>query len=126
MKLIIDTHIMLWWLDDDSRLSRRSRAVIAAPDNCVLVSQVSLWEIAIKQRVGKLHVGPADIFPRLTEFGFELLQLANAHLFALERLPVLHGDPFDHLLLAQAVHEEAVMMSADRIMQQYGVPCLPA
>jgi PIN domain nuclease of toxin-antitoxin system len=126
MKILIDTHILLWWLADDPKLTPRSRAVISDPENRVLVSQVSLWETAIKQRVGKLQVGPSDIFPRLPEFGLDLLPLDNAHLLALESLPVRHGDPFDHLLLAQALHEKAVLMSADRIMQQYGVPCLPA
>jgi PIN domain nuclease of toxin-antitoxin system len=126
MKILIDTHILLWWLDDDPKLTPRSRAVISDPANGVFVSQVSLWETAIKQRAGKLQIGPGDILPRLPEFGFDLLQLSNAHLLALENLPVLHGDPFDQLLLAQAAHEKAVLLSADRIMQRYGVPCLPA
>lgn len=126
MKLLLDTHVLLWWLDDDPRLSRKTRALIAATENEALVSQVSLWETAIKQRIGKLHIGPADILPRLPEFGFGLLDLANSHLLALSHLPHHHGDPFDHLLLAQAYVEKACLISSDKVLQQYGVPCIPA
>ncbi|WP_017671313.1 type II toxin-antitoxin system VapC family toxin [Blastomonas sp. AAP53] len=126
MKLLLDTHILLWWLDDDPRLTRKTRALISEPSNGVLVSQVSLWETAIKQRIGKLHVGPGEILPRLPEFGFDLLGLSNVHLLALTHLPHHHGDPFDHLLLAQAQVEQACLVSADMVLHQYGVPCIPA
>lgn len=100
--------------------------MIADPGTDVLVSQVSLWETAIKQRVGKLQVGPAEILPRLPEFGFYLLHLSNAHLLALAGLAKHHGDPFDHLLLAQAGVEGAAIMTADEMLRLYGVRCIPA
>lgn len=91
-----------------------------------MVSQVSLWETAIKQRIGKMQVGPAEILPRLPEFGFNLLQISNAHLLALANLGKHHGDPFDHLLLAQALVEGASIMTADIKMPLYGIRCIPA
>lgn len=126
MRLLLDTHILLWWLDDNPRLGRRACNLIANTTTEVLVSQVSLWEAAIKQRIGKMQVGPAEILPRLPEFGFNLLQITNQHLLALADLGHYHGDPFDHLLVAQALVEDAVIMTIDRKMPLYGVRCIPA
>lgn len=126
MRLLLDTHVLLWWLDDNPRLGRRARNLISDPDTDVLVSQVSLWETAIKQRIGKLQAGPAEILPRLPEFGFNLLHISNAHLLALAGLAKHHGDPFDHLLLAQAAIEGAAIMTEDKKLPLYGVRCIPA
>lgn len=126
MRLLLDTHVLLWWLDDDPRLGRRACNLIADPDTDVLVSQVSLWETAIKQRIGKMQVGPAEILPRLPEFGFTMLEIKNDHLLALADLGKHHGDPFDHLLLAQALVEGAAVMTSDRKLPLYGVRCIPA
>lgn len=126
MRLLLDTHVLLWWLDDDPRLGRRARNLIADPDTDVLVSQVSLWETAIKQRIGKMKVGPAEILPRLPEFGFALLEIRNDHLLALTGLGKHHGDSFDHLLLAQALVEDAAVMTSDRKLPLYGIRCIPA
>jgi PIN domain nuclease of toxin-antitoxin system len=126
VRLLLDTHILLWWLDDNARLGRKARNLIADPNSDVLVSQVSLWETAIKHRIGKLHVGPEDILPRLSEFGFTLLTISNAHLMAIARLENHHSDPFDHLLLAQALVEKAAVVTADRKLPLYGIPCVPA
>jgi PIN domain nuclease of toxin-antitoxin system len=123
---LLDTHILLWWLDDNPRLGRRSRSLIADPDTEVMVSLVSLWETAIKQRIGKMQSGPADILPRLPELGFNLLPITEGHLLALADLGKHHGDPFDHLLLAQAVVEGAAIITADRALPLYGVRCIPA
>ncbi len=122
----MDTHVLLWWLDDNPKLGRRACNLIANADTEVLVSQVSLWEAAIKQRIGKMQVGPAEILPRLPEFGFNLLHISNQHLLALADMGKHHGDPFDHLLLAQASIEGAAIMTADRKLPLYGVRCIPA
>jgi len=126
VRLLLDTHVLLWWLDDNPQLGRRSRKLIADPATDVFVSQVSIWETAIKQRIGKLQIGPAEILPRLPEFGFSLLEICNKHLLALAELAKHHGDPFDHLLLAQASVEDAAIMTSDRKLPLYGVRCIPA
>lgn len=126
MRFLLDTHVLLWWLEDNPRLGQRARAIIADSANDILVSHVSIWETAIKQRIGKLHIGPSEIFPHLPEFGFAQLPLLESHLMALASIGRFHGDPFDHLLLAQAQVERAAIISADRILQSYGIPCIPA
>lgn len=126
MRFLLDTHVLLWWLEDNPRLNQRARAIIADGANNILVSHISIWETAIKQRIGKLQIGPSDIFPRLPEFGFAELPLTESHLMALAGIGRFHGDPFDHLLLAQAQVERAAIISADRILQSYRIPCIPA
>lgn len=121
MKLLLDTHALLWWLADDDQLGARARDLIEDPGNDVLVSVVSLWEIVVKVRVGKLEADirtVADIIPRE---GFTMLDISTAHLAALARLPMHHRDPFDHLLMAQAIEEDATFISADRHTGRYPV-----
>ncbi|WP_297490257.1 type II toxin-antitoxin system VapC family toxin [Acidocella sp.] len=126
MKLLLDTHVLLWWLADDTRLGRRARELIADPAHDVLVSAVSLWEIAVKVRVGKLEASLADISAALQNNGFLRLGLEDTHLRALMALPLHHRDPFDHLLMAQAVAEGAVFCSDDVNMEKYGVRMIAA
>lgn len=121
MRLLLDTHALLWWLADDARLGAPARAAIAEPANEVLVSVVSLWEIAVKLRVGKLVADMEEILAAVTSGGFTRLGVTDAHLRALMGLPAHHRDPFDHLLMAQAMAEEAVFCSADENVGRYGV-----
>lgn len=124
MKLLLDTHVLLWWLQDDPRLRPRVRAIIADLGNEVLVSTGSLWEISIKHRKGKLVEAGSAVWRDAAEEGFRLLSIEREHLEALEALvqPDRHGDPFDHLILAQASVEQAVVVTADRHMTSYGIP----
>jgi PIN domain nuclease of toxin-antitoxin system len=124
MKLLLDTHALMWWLEDDPRLGPRARQRLADPDNEVIASIVSLWEIALKWRVGKMHLPGSAFAPLLDEQGVALLTVERPHIEALEGLAFHHGDPFDHLILAQAVAEGATVMTKDRQMAQYGVPCI--
>ena len=101
----LDTHALLWWLSDDQRLGQGDRALIADPGNDVLVSVASLWEIVVKIRVGKL----------LADIG------AIERAIVLTNLPLRHRDPFDHLLIAQALDEDALIVSDDRNMPLYAV-----
>lgn len=119
MRLLLDTHALLWWLADDRRLGARARALIENPANDVLVSVASLWEIVVKARVGKLEADVADIAAAVKRGGFALLGISVAHLAALAALPARHRDPFDHLLTAQAIAEDATFVSDDRHVPDY-------
>ncbi len=121
MKLLLDTHAFLWWLSDDARLGHRVRRLIAEPGNDVAVSVVVLWEMVVKQRVGKLRFDLEEVLQAVDRGGFALLDISVAHLRALVGLPAHHRDPFDHLLIAQAITEEAVFVSDDRHVPRYAV-----
>ena len=121
MKLLLDTHALLWWLDDDDRLGPPARALIEDPANDVLISVASLWEIVVKVRLGKLEADIAEVAAAVEQDGFALLDLGVAHLVALAALPARHRDPFDHLLIAQAVAEDATFLPDDRHVPDYPV-----
>ncbi len=121
MRLLLDTHALLWWLSNDPQLGQHARDIIADPANDVLVSVVSLWEIQVKMRVGKLAADMADIFKEIEAQAFELLQISQAHLVHLGTLPMHHKDPFDHLLIAQAIVEKAIFVSEDHNIPEYAV-----
>ena len=123
MKLLLDTHALLWWLSDDERLGGQARDLIADPGNDVLVSAVSLWEIVVKVRIGKLDADVGKISDSIAQDGFTLLSITPAHLMALGSLPRYpdHRDPFDHLLIAQAITEGATFVSEDRTIPLYTV-----
>lgn len=121
MKLLLDTHALLWWLADDARLGVEARALIANPGNNVLVGMVSPREIIVKIRVGKLKADIRNILALIERNRFTLLPISPEHLLALAVLPVHHRNPFDHLLIAQAVAEGAVFLSEDRRASQYPV-----
>jgi PIN domain nuclease of toxin-antitoxin system len=124
VKLLLDTHALLWWLDDDRRLGAQARALIEAPDNTILVSVVTLWEMVVKIRIGKLQVDITAVEQQLSINGFHRLAITPAHLQALVALPLHHRDPFDHLLIAQAISEEAIFVSDDGNAAFYPVKLL--
>ncbi|GJD54167.1 type II toxin-antitoxin system VapC family toxin [Methylobacterium dankookense] len=123
MRLLLDTHALLWWMADDAKLGHRARDLIADPDNDILVGVASLWEIVVKVRIGKLGAEIAEILNALDRQGFTLLDIAPAHLAKLVDLPRHgdHRDPFDHLLIAQAIAESATFVSEDRNAGRYPV-----
>lgn len=121
MKLLLDTHTLLWWLADDERLGSRARELIEDPGNDVLLSVVSLWEIVVKVRVGKLHADVEKVAAAARRDGFALLDIGVAHLRKAADLPMHHRDPFDHLPIAQAVVEGATFISEDRHTHKYPV-----
>jgi PIN domain nuclease of toxin-antitoxin system len=118
--LLIDTHALLWWLTDDAALSAPARVAIADPANEPFVSVASLWEIAIKRSLGKLEV-PDDLPDRISEEGFGWLAVDAAHAWHLRDLPMHHRDPFDRLLVAQALAERLPIVTADSQFGAYGV-----
>ena len=119
MRLLLDTHILLWWLADSPSLPDQARQWIADPANAVFVSAVSLWEIWLKQSLGKLKV-PADFETRLAGESFESLPLMAAHTRGVASLPWHHRDPFDRMLIAQAKAAELRFVTADEAAAAYG------
>ncbi|WP_336762451.1 type II toxin-antitoxin system VapC family toxin [Asaia sp. VD9] len=121
MKVLLDTHALLWWLSDSDKLGPAAGEIIADPTHDILVSIVSLWEIAIKIRIGKLDADLNEITNCIPAEGFTLLQITPEHLKVLMGLPIHHRDPFDHLLMAQALSEQAEFLSGDSQMDHYPI-----
>ena len=119
-RLLVDTHAVLWWLADDPALSTAAREAIAAPDNELLVSVASLWEIAIKKSLGKL-TAPDDLPVTISDEGFGWLPVGAPHAWHVHELPLHHRDPFDRLLVAQAHLERLTVITADRRFDDYGI-----
>jgi PIN domain nuclease of toxin-antitoxin system len=125
MRLLLDTHVLLWWLADDPSLSVLARSLIAEPQNAVFVSAISHWEIRLKSSLGKLSI-PQDFEERLRREPFEKLPLKAAHTEGLARLPWLHRDPFDRMLIAQAQGAGLRLLTHDAQLGAYGEAVLVA
>ena len=119
MRLLLDTHILLWWLADSPSLADQARELIADPDNAVFVSAVTLWEIWLKQSLGKLQL-PSDFEEKLAGESFEGLPLLAAHTREVASLPWRHRDPFDRMLIAQARVADLRLVTADKVAADYG------
>jgi PIN domain nuclease of toxin-antitoxin system len=126
VKILLDTNALIWWLRDDRKLGSRSRSMIAAGDSDILVSMISLWEITMKWRIGKMEFSGSSFVQDLAEEQITPLSITPDHMKALEDLPFHHRDPFDHLILAQATVEGAAIMTSDEAMRAYGVRCINA
>jgi PIN domain nuclease of toxin-antitoxin system len=127
MKLLIDSHIFLWWANEPERLPSHVRAVLAARGVTLLLSLASIWEMQIKIQLGKLVARPslqAVIADQQRENELVLLPITLQHILALGSLPPHHRDPFDRLIIAQAVQENATLVSVDPIFSQYRVSLL--
>lgn len=125
MRLLLDTHVLLWWLDDAPRLGAEARAAVALPRNVVYVSSVTAWEITIKRALGKLEI-PANWPEVVAAEPFRQLPVAWEHALDVGSLPDLHRDPFDRLLIAQARVEGLVLVTGDDIAARYDVRTLRA
>lgn len=124
MKLLLDTHVLLWFLADDPQLSRAAKALIENPMAEKYVSVASCWEISIKAGLKKLELGePSHSFlsRELAANHFQLLGIGLAHATMVETLPSHHKDPFDRLLIAQSILESMLLISADSIFDEYAV-----
>ena len=127
MKALLDTHAFLWWVTDDARLSSRARAIIADGDTELFLSAASGWEMAIKTRLGKLHMpdNPASfVFEQLRINAIEPLAVQMRHALRVYSLPGYHRDPFDRILVAQAQVERMPIITADPQVAQYEVEIL--
>lgn len=124
MRVLVDTHVFLWDLLEDRRSSRRAKQVLSSDEHELVFSLVSLWEIAIKMKIGKLNtIGSSVAYIRdeMNAYGMELLPIRYEHILQLEALPHHHNDPFDRLLIAQALTESLQILTGDAAFQQYGV-----
>ena len=125
MRLLLDTHTFLWWLSDWERISESARAAIADPNNEVLVSAVTGWEIGIKKARGRL-VAPDNLAAVVEEKRFEHLSLTFVHAERAAALPPHHRDPFDRMLIAQAQAEGLVLVTRDSRLADYEVATMGA
>jgi PIN domain nuclease of toxin-antitoxin system len=124
MPLLLDTHALLWWLDGDERLSEAARVAIGEPDRTVFVSATSAWEITTKHRLGKLPGAEAvarDVGGCVAAQGFTALSITMADAERAGRLPGPHRDPFDRMLIAQALARDLVLITVETIFEPYGV-----
>ena len=119
MKILLDTHILLWWMADDRRLPRPARLAVEDPANRVFVSIASLWETAIKFSLKRVVADPEALREAAERDGFSLLPIEARHCSAVARLPHHHSDPFDRLLVAQALVEPMRLLTHDSQLARY-------
>ena len=125
MNLLVDTHTLLWWLSDDPTLSETARSAIADPENTVFLSAVVAWEMRIKQDIGKLEL-PDDFSAVLEDQRFPELPVTVDHAHTIAELPAVHRDPFDRMLVAQAMVEHMTIVTRDSSIADYAVDVIVA
>jgi PIN domain nuclease of toxin-antitoxin system len=125
MNLLLDTHVLLWWLEDNPTLSKKARSAIADGENLVFVSAAIIWEIKIKQALGKLEI-PRNFRRVVDDQSFEMLNITVEHAYAIGDLPAHHRDPFDRMLVAQAKVEGLTLITRDIRLKKYKIPLIEA
>ena len=125
MNLLLDTHVLIWALENNPRLSDSAREAIVDGENLVFASAVSVWEISVKQAMGKLDV-PDNLIEEIQIHRFTPLEINLQHARLAGRLPAIHKDPFDRMLIAQAILEKLTIVTRDQIINQYDVTVLRA
>jgi len=122
MKLLLDTHLLLWAAGEPSRLSKEARNLISDPDNELLFSAASLWEVSIKRGLGRkdFKADPRILRRGLLDNGYGEIPIHSDHVVVLDTLPAIHKDPFDRILVAQAVAEGIELVTTDSQLVQYG------
>jgi PIN domain nuclease of toxin-antitoxin system len=118
MRVLVDTHLLLWALSSPSKLSKRARQRIDTSD--VFASAASIWEISIKSALGKLEADPAEVLAGIEPAGFNHLDVVGLHAAQVVKLPPIHKDPFDRLLVAQARVEPMILLTDDELLGGYG------
>jgi PIN domain nuclease of toxin-antitoxin system len=118
MRLLLDTHVFYWSFYERKRLSKKTLELIAGAE-AIYVSSASIWEIAIKVRLGKMNADPEEMLAYIGESGFEELPIFSRHAVLVAQLPLYHSDPFDRLLIAQAISEPLRLVTSDAQLQQY-------
>jgi PIN domain nuclease of toxin-antitoxin system len=125
MTFLLDTHVLLWWLEDPKKLSREAKRAMQDGRNPVYISAVVAWEIAIKKALGKLD-SPDDLEGAIEASRFLTLPITISHALAVRSLPDYHRDPFDRMLIAQALHEGFRLVTRDSNIARYSVPQIVA
>lgn len=123
MNLILDTHIILWWLDNSDKLPVKYFEAITDSNNICFISSASIWEISIKSGLGKLEI-PGNFTDILLQEGFSELPVSWEHAAKVRQLPFHHKDPFDRLIIAQAIIEDFTLLTVDKIISEYEVEIL--
>jgi len=118
MHLLLDTHLFIWWLENDKQLSKKARSLISEAVE-VYISSVSIWEAVIKIQLGKLDVDVNDLVGAIESEGFIELPVRAQHAALIKELPLIHRDPFDRMLVAQAIYEPLRLLTSDKILKQY-------
>ncbi|MFZ0303249.1 MAG: type II toxin-antitoxin system VapC family toxin [Terracidiphilus sp.] len=124
MRFLLDTHLVIWVPVSGPRISREARAILDDPEHTFSFSPVSLWEIAIKRGIGKLDpaIDPRSIRREFLDIGYDELAVLGLHAVAVDTLPYIHKDPFDRLLIAQAMIEGITLLTVDAIIARYPGP----
>jgi PIN domain nuclease of toxin-antitoxin system len=122
VKLLLDTHILLWSAGQPDKLSARAKSLLLDPSNSLYFSSASIWEIVIKRGLARddFKVDPVRLLKQLVINGYEEVAVSSDHTLAVDTLPVLHKDPFDRILIAQARTEGMVLLTADEQVMSYG------
>jgi len=123
MRYLLDTHILLWAISESALLPKFIIDHIENPNNDILISVATLWELEIKNSIGKIIL-PENMLEGLEENGFNILEITSNHVKALRELPLFHRDPFDRILIAQSQFENLTLISKDKIINQYNCNCL--
>ena len=121
MRCLLDTHVLLWWVEDNPKLGQAPRAIITNPGNEVVVSAATIWEAAIKRALGKLRFDTPVLLDTLRRGGMRVLPITAEHALAAGDLPRHHDDPFDRMLVAQAIAEGFTLMTSDAWLRSYAV-----
>jgi len=123
MNILLDTHTAIWFIANDKRLPRNSRELISNPDNDCLISTATLWEMGIKYSLGKLRlqIELDKVYQIFFETGFQLLPIKPDHIVTNSNLPFHHRDPFDRIIISQAIHENYTIISGDELFSRYDV-----
>ena len=124
MKYLLDTHVLLWWLDNESPLNAAVRHNIDDGNNEIIVSTATIWEIGIKKALKKFQA-PEDLLEILEKNGITILPILAHHAYAVRSLPLLHGDPFDRILVMQAILENLTIITHDKAVHAYSSLCPP-
>ena len=123
-KFLLDTHVFIWWIQDNKQLSKKVRKIISDPANEIYISSASIWEMSIKCRLGKLEIkGFSEEFLKKQIIGnsFSFLPISLQHSFRIYELEISHKDPFDHMLIAQAQVENCAIITKDELFKKYDV-----
>jgi len=125
MNVLLDTHTLLWWLDDNPTLSREAFNIISDGKNVVFMSAASIWEIRIKKSIGKIDI-PLNFKEILEKQPFEVLSITSEHAHAIKELPLIHRDPFDRMLIAQGKIEKLAIITRDSFFSEYNINVIKA
>lgn len=128
MNLLLDTHALIWWMEGSSRFGRQAKAKTFQKGNTVWISVASIWEMAIKFRLGRLQLKDPlhESIPAVLDRGVHALTVSVDHALAIQQLPLHHSDPFDRMLIAQAQTEDLTLVTADAVFTLYDVRVLDA